>query len=1063
MAAVLKLTERWSRPELISAINERIAYPSPVRCLMMWALLTTTTDSNSIIVEFTSNTPNNQWALKGRRYAKGGHSLQNAPKWLRRRVSPPGTVEIDIVNCHPTFFYYATKDMHHMLRLKYYLDHRDATLHSISQQTGKTPKEVKSAICALLNGGGWRNVLGVAGNVNCDYLSLLQQEVRAARSKFLDTRDMKNLISEISDVHGLINAENKAMSLYLQIEERRAIDNIMTVCELEGVEVCSLLHDGLLAMNVRDDDDFIEKCQLIIKENQNVDIQLKIQSMAPQPSDYHPYKSSDIVNCNVTYKDDIHVTTPKFSPEEKCICIKAGMGSGKTWAMMDFFKTQFSSKERALLITGRINQADSLEGLLTDVRDGLRVSTIEDEKGDSINVFLYNDIDDAGSIHSNLPGIYIIQWESLHKLTNDLNCYHGFNYLFIDEIRTVLNQSCSAMTNKSRLRMNMNLFKDMCLKTKVVMMDADLLIDEAVENLLFKKKGGFWEDHEVRIESYTHQSMHRSINIELDEARWLQEVKNSFDESKKRRLEGDKCPTLVVVRSKRSMHDIIHALCNDPKPQFLDNGIAYFSSESSNSVMATWKNINGFINENDVDIIFTTSKVTVCADIQIPILKCFVHAASQGGCHARDLYQTMGRARNLINTEISVLTKLPSAITGEVLSFSEFKKNVREVGKMRYSFIEWLDSESGWTMDENLFNRVRTEESPEWMMNLACVSQREIECNMGAQFLPTFMKVASYKRWNCSFESDMRIAGDIDVKENKKSSGRQIEESEQKALDRVKILDNEEIIKLSKVRTNDGSKKAEIQIAKCLSRFLPIKSAFEVEWLKYYSTNAQTFDRALLLSSSHHSMESRDAMSIMYAQRNSFMESTQIWSASSNVMFAMLKELDIDESDFHEAEMKGSAPDNIDSYYFSPSRHHSKWEILQGMNEAYENGMNKNKSKKKKHYKEINNGIMAIVRGALSDWGRELEGIKETKGENRNSRTYKIVLQKSFASMCGSYIPKKDPIAPESTAMVMEKVREVHFRKRKENPVTDQPPKTKKKPKKDKPKKCILAVTTIAE
>jgi hypothetical protein len=621
--------EKWDRSELQEVINADVQYPSSVMALMLWAIMSMHHDNNSIPVTFTEKTPGNDWATGGRRYSKGGHSLQNAPKWLRRRVSPRDAIEIDIVNCHPTIFYHHCYSLADLNSLKYYNNNRDTVLDDISLELHKSKSEIKRTVCAIINGGSWRRLLDIDKAIKCKYLDVLQSEVRAAREILLCSPELCLMKRQIKDSIGDDSVASKALSLFLQREERKAIDAIIDECMRRDIQVGSILHDGIIIYSERQDD-ICEIMSSVITLAVGFPMHCKTQSLNPIASDFNPYPSADRRHSRILYKDDQYVSTPVFSVDEKCICIKAGMGSGKTHAMLDFFKTQFKHKERALLITGRINQADSLEGLFTKSEDGSKISVVEDAMGNQINVYLYNDCEDSVFLRKKQPGIFIIQWESLHKIMDETNSYYGFNYLFIDEVRTVINQSCSAITNKNKLRVNMNLFKDICQKTMTIMMDADILIDDAVKNLVYKSNGGFWEDDEVRFEVYTRQSMDRQIKICSDEDKWLASLIESVETSKREREGGFKAPTFVAVRSKRAMHDIIYSICGESKPEFLSNGIAYFSSESTSLIMSSWKDINKFITDNEVDLIITTSKVTVCADIQVPIRKCYVHASSQG-------------------------------------------------------------------------------------------------------------------------------------------------------------------------------------------------------------------------------------------------------------------------------------------------------------------------------------------------------------------------------------------------------------------------------------------------
>jgi hypothetical protein len=815
------------------------------------------------------------------------------------------------------------------------------------------------------------------------------------------------------------------------------IDIIIRELPFFDLTLGSLLHDGVLVyssarafgVGLVDYPLICKHMEISIARETGYHTVIKHKSYTPLASDTVPYTPRLAPIGSTVTLGDRYVNTPKFKDGERCICIKAGMGSGKTFAMLDFFRTQFTHKQRALLVTGRINQADSLEGLFTRFdEDGNRTSTLIDAGGHTINIYLYNNSEDSPTLRTNQPGIYIIQWESLHKLRDNTNSYHGFHFLFIDEVRTILNQSCSVVTNKSNLRINMNLFRDICSKTQTIMMDADLLIDSTVKSLVFKEFGGFWEKHEVRVESYTTQSMPREIVLEPSDTRWLNELIESVKSSRRLREAGAKSPTFVSVRSKRVMHEILFAVTGATRPDFLSSGVAYFSSESSSNVMSAWKDINGFIRDNDVDLIITTSKVTVCADIQEPMRKCFVHAASSGGCHARDLFQTMGRARNLQDRQIVVLIKAGPPPPTDILSLSEFKKNVRIAGRDKYDFIEWIDSESGWVPDANMFNRLRVEESPEWMLNLACAYQLEIEENSGPHFIPTFLRVARYKGWPCRRQHEVEDS-DLDMKEIRDDSKDEMDAYAQDILNKINELEPEEVNIVADRRTDDGSEKLGIQMARCVACFPSLRGVFELDWFRYFERNKQVFERAYLLSKPQISLQTHDAMRIMQQTRAGFVELAQMWTPAFNILKHVLRSLSIDEEDFHFAEEQGSSGREVDDYPIDISSLIGNWRALQTSHELYEQAMNRNVAKKRKEFTDINRGMVSHLNSMFSDWGRVLEPFKNKgRGANRDKRTYRIALNTNFAYTIGAYVPRREHTTPSSLKEVAVTVRDVHFR-----------------------------------
>jgi len=516
---------------------------------------------------------------------------------------------------------------------------------------------------------------------------------------------------------------------------------------------------------------------------------------------------------NVERKPDRYVNTPCFREGERCIAVKAGMKAGKTTAMKQFLETQVSSKERVLLTTGRIQQALSLVGGLThiDQETGERVSDIMTCDGEPFKVYFYRDKEESLSLDR--PGIYICQWESLHcLLMAGENKYKTFDYLICDEIRSTLSQSCVSVTNRGFLRVNMHLFRDICKKTRCLFFDADLLIDDMVERFSLRQLGGVWEQNEIRVEIYSYQSMPRELLITKDEKLFVDALKMHIEKARTYREEGNgSSPVFVACRSKRGMADLLTLLTGKADPAFLEDNIAYFSSASTNKQMANWENIDGFLRNNAVDLMLTTSKVTVCADMQTRTTACFIMANSAGGCYVRDLFQTIGRARNPATETILTLVNEPvDRMNGSITSeptFEDVKKSLLLDGSNRRDYLNIIQVETGFDVEDgNGFNQLVLHQSPDWVLNLVCDSELESLRNKQNVFHVTLLRTAVYKGWLPRFvgynedEEEDEEEEKKPLKEAHKKTGKLLDEINTSLIESLKALSDEELCSIASTK-----------------------------------------------------------------------------------------------------------------------------------------------------------------------------------------------------------------------------------------------------------------------
>lgn len=723
---------------------------------------------------------------------------------------------------------------------------------------------------------------------------------------------------------------------------------------------------------------------------------------------------------NIDVKRDQFVCVPVFGENERCIAIKAGMRAGKTTALKRFLSENVTSKQRVLLTTGRIQQALSLMGTLNgvDQETGERSSLVSCD-GEPFRVIYYKDKEEV--LSSDLPGLYICQWESLHCLlkSEDMG-YTGFDYLICDEIRATLNQSCVGVTNKDFMRLNLHLFKDVCQKTKCLLLDADLLIDDMIERFALKKLGGVWDDEQIRVEIYTHQSMPRNLELTDDNIFFVNKLRTKIAEAKEyREQSGMSRPVFVACRSKRGMGDILTLLTGTYRPEFLKDGIIYFSSNSSNEEMALWENIDAFISQHAVDVILTTSKVTVCADMNTPVTSCFIMANSHGGCVVRDLYQTIGRARQPITNEIVTLITKPSDNVPTEPKFNDIKEGMVKDGRARKKYIQLLQIESGFDIeDDNRFNKLVLHRSPDWMLHLACGTEMEQQNNRHGLFHTSLIRTANYKGWTVSFnrmyseEDEDEDEIDDQFKIAHKATGKEIKERDKALLESMKALSVEELSVMANTKHQTAEMKEKSAVASFLVRFPDFIPHITLDMQKYFMSDRAVFERVRSIELDEETLKANDVKRLMHVFKQKMMERTALMFPVTEKIFSVVMStlgLEI-YHDFLNApqEETNAKHRDLDNYYLDKTELSVKYDEIKNAYIQITSDLGLGRNKRITDYKDKGEGAIKVLGKMMAYFGRKIEGCKDrTVGENQDRRLYRIVQNTNFFQLNPHYVQKE--------------------------------------------------------
>lgn len=1041
----LLLQELWSTEGISAVLSGFPVLPTFMLVTMLRMALSAVIGERAINnVAYSTKTPKRQFDSKGRRYAES-FSYQSAPSWMRKHCSEPGSFEVDISNCYPSILANVCRDKCPCPSLQFYLGNRDQVLVDIQRAVKIDRSEAKQLILAIVFGSAWRYYLAKKLSIRpervypCEFLDCLQAEMATIRTVVASLDESKQIKGEL-EATGMPRHKIPSMcfSVFLERKERLVIDSMLLFFAVDlDIKAATLLHDGFIVNG-----DATLRDGLIVHRNRNrpcvpvksvcegmaraiardtgmriiVQITLLADDKRLDPLTIQQEKRRPDIFRSITLMDDEYVKIPVFGFRERCIAIKAGMRGGKTTAMVNFLRTTVSSHDRVLLTTGRIQQALSLVGGLSHVDElGHRISDVISCDGQPFKIFLYKDKEE--NLYSDAPGIYICQWESLHCLISPgTNSYKSFDYIINDEIRSTLNQSCVAVTNREYLRTNMHLFRDVCSKTKCLLFDADLLVDGMVARFCLARFGGIWDDSEIRVEEYTRQPMPRKLVVTTDKQYFSDSIKNDVLKARSGRLNGEGShPVFIACRSKRGMNDLVCLLTGTSNHEFMKDGVAFFSSASTTKQMSVWENIDKFIAENEVDVILTTSKVTVCADMKTPVTSCFIMANSMGGCHARDLFQTIGRARHPMTEDIIVLISSPQQ-GGKEPAFKDISASMLEDALIRKKYIRVLEIDVGFDVeDENRFNRLVVERSPDWMINLACDTEMEIQNNRGSMFHATLLRNANYKKWTVEIRGiPLDPGSDEDLKDAHSITGEEIKEHEKALLEDMKSMPIEELEDIAKAKTDDGQQKEKVFIAAFLVRFKTFIPHMQIEQMKYYMKNYGVFERVAALSMQEERLCAIDLSRMLRSANKGIMERAPLLHNAITLLHGLIigvMGLNFDES-FTDAPNEETNHRNrdIDDFDISKGELAEKFTDIQDCCMEINRNLGTARSQKKTPYKDRGLGAVRIIDHVLKLFGRKLESCKPKEQRSRDSgRVYRIVKDENFALLFAHYIPKEYP------------------------------------------------------
>ena len=309
----------------------------------------------------------------------------------------------------------------------------------------------------------------------------------------------------------------------------------------------------------------------------------------------------------------------KFQNGVKVCAINAAMGLGKSHVNIEFIERELrkDSGVKMLVVTNRRQQSRTHMAALR----GLGFQHYTEIEGRIFDV----------------PRL-VIQFESLHKLlqeSQDTVFAPSYHYVIIDEVRAVTGQMMSP-TNGKKSSANASIYcrllKEACKGT--VLLDADLEADGMVPDLMNE----LWPVNQQLVRRYTHVALERTIAL-VDANSWYNCVNRDIKAGRK---------LFLVFRGQKEMRSWIAAQL--ARGHFTHQAVD--SETPEEEVQKIFEDVNASVRA--VQVFCITSKVTTGADIQVESHRIYANCAVWKGPVARDVYQMIGRARKVENSEVVV-------------------------------------------------------------------------------------------------------------------------------------------------------------------------------------------------------------------------------------------------------------------------------------------------------------------------------------------------------------------------------------------------------------------------
>lgn len=655
----------------------------------------------------------------GRIYSTDG--IQMISGWIRRILTAGLYYDIDIVNCSPSLLL-QWNERHGIESplLRRLVNERDCVFSVIVNETGlELPKDrdqIKQMVLTCFFLGNYTEKY----TVHSKWLDAFMVECRTTADAMYADPSVSDLVALVKKMPDKKIPKATLRSWVIQkIESKIITAASVEISKTHAIGMNAL--DGLLVEKVADveapDLDHLSahceretgwKCKFAYKDaDPTSDDMLALQSGSQEHSCIPPEFRDKVVYYNPENHPSGHVKQINFKDNVRVYVVSSGMGSGKSCAIsglergdlkIDGFLQRHPECKRMLYISVRQQQAYSIE-------DTMAIHALMNYlQGDpSIPLYEYLRL--------------INQHESLHRIVLPDGTLPDYDLIIVDEIRGECQQITSP-TNGFNLIGNSQIVEVFLKNYRCILMGADVLSDGLVLDTLREHV----KPEEIHIEHYSHQLLPRTICF-VDKSTWTKRVIEHAVAGKK---------LMLPFRSKSEMHAVKVVIEEACKTHGISLNIVAISSDSPKEDMAMFKNINTAV--LTIDIFMFTSKCTVGADIQVFFDKVFIHADAAGGPTPLQMYQMLGRARNVRDCVVEVC--IGSSNGPKTATFNQVIRNIQSgrdrSGKLlnHLSHLSAIRNRKMVLGDDGKFRW-----SADWLVRCAAYNEYEQQKNFTVEFV----------------------------------------------------------------------------------------------------------------------------------------------------------------------------------------------------------------------------------------------------------------------------------------------------------------------------------------
>jgi hypothetical protein len=606
---------------------------------------------------------------EGRVYADSG-SFQGLNKVMRRYMCNSEHAEsnkwqlrdIDMENAYPSILYQIAKrhgiDLEYM---RYYIENREAVLIETMSAYNINRDLAKKFYLSTMHGGNYTTLLKKEGfdvsklkEKQGTFIVSFKGDIQKVYDELKDHYEFRELTSEIENDASKTQKRGTFISYLCNRYESQVLETVIEYSMQCNYVPVTRVFDGFMIEWRSTDNhhhsmsDYLNSLNRVVLEKTGLDMVFTNKSLEMEEGDeevlfhkaapYSPFGKMTMVYDETNMNKQMTSTGDRFvmhdiNDKKRVTCMEAHMGLGKSHTLIKYIENKLRAKPETTIISLSCRRSHS-----------------RTQQGGYDQMGFDHYLDGTNSNR------LIIQYESLHKLYDNL--IEGnlvYDVLILDEAMSILKLMVS-VTNKRNLKKSSDCLRLLFqMAKKVILLDADLCYDVSVYEYLM----GLYQDGDIEHLRYNVNPLDRYL-IYTDEQTFYRKINEDLESNKS---------IVVCFRSNKKLKRWLN---QELSGQYYKNSsgekcvmrlgdkynVLRFSSESNESDMEIFKNINQNMSDDRVVLAYT-SKVMVGIDLLKKFHRVYVQADGRGGVIPRSLHQMIGRARVLETNEVWVLAPDP--------------------------------------------------------------------------------------------------------------------------------------------------------------------------------------------------------------------------------------------------------------------------------------------------------------------------------------------------------------------------------------------------------------------